>query len=180
MRRGNRLPLLLCAALFLFLLLASQRTFTSQTNTSQTNPPQTTTLPDLPSAADTLQYLRQTIDWYQHIRVEEQLATSAADVTFLDDNRRYAKDVLKVSFDFARAVAKLLSTKVVHDAGGDQPPDADSNSGLVRAAARADNDVRASEAEVASLQQKLQSAPANKRREIQSTLDEVESELNLN
>jgi small-conductance mechanosensitive channel len=175
MRRGNRLPLLLCAAFFLLLLLPSQRTFASQTTVSQT-----TTLPDLPSATDTLQYLRQTIDWYQHLRVEEPLATSAADVTFLDDDRRYAKEVLKVSFDFARAVAKLLSTKVVHEGGGDQPSDTDSNSGLVNAAARADNDVRASEAEVESLKQKLQAAPANKRREIQSTLDEVESELNLN
>src|SRR5262252_3626829 len=80
MRRGNRLPPLLCTALFLFLLLASQRTFTSQSNNSQTNSAQPntsqpTTLPDLPSATDTLQYLRQTIDWYQHLRVEEQLAT---------------------------------------------------------------------------------------------------------
>jgi small-conductance mechanosensitive channel len=171
MRRGNRLPPLLRTALFVLLLLASQRTSTSQT---------TTALPDLPSATDTLQYLRQAIDWYQHLRVEEQITTSAADVTFLEDDRRYAKEVLKFSFDFARAEAKLVAVKPVHDGGGDQPQDLDSNSGLVKAAAAADNDVRETEAEVESLKQKLQSAPANKRREIQSTVDEVQSELNLN
>ena len=157
--------------MLLLLFLLTGRSSISQTST---------TTPDLPDATETLQYLRQTIDWYQHLHVEEQLTTGSADAMFLEDDRQYAKQILKAGFEFAAAEAKLLSTKATPAPAADQPTDLESNSGLARAAVTADNDVRETEAEVESLKQKLQTAPANKRRELQSTIDEVQSELNLN
>src|SRR5262249_48363071 len=63
----------------------------------------------LPSAEDTLAYLNQAIDWYRHLSVEEEIAVDPADVRFFNDDRQVAKQVLQLSFDFARSNAKLLA-----------------------------------------------------------------------
>src|SRR5215475_5912232 len=64
-----------------------------------------------PSAQDTLAYLNQTIDWYRHLSVEEGVAVDSADIRFLNDDRQVAKQVLQLSFDFARSNAKLLTSR---------------------------------------------------------------------
>src|SRR5215510_2111133 len=65
----------------------------------------------LPTAQDTLGYLKNTIDWYRQSRVDEQFATNAADIIFIDNDRQLAKQILRLSFDFARAEAKLISSQ---------------------------------------------------------------------
>src|SRR5207248_3815198 len=132
----------------------------------------------LPSAQDTLAYLNQTIDWYRHLAVEEEIASEPADIRFLNDDRQVAKQVLQLSFDFARAEAKLLTTQTAHAAvnASDEPS---RNRGLSRAAAAAEAEVRDTQAELEGLKQKLQTAAGKNRRELQATIDEVQSELNL-
>src|SRR5262249_33598860 len=57
----------------------------------------------------TLKYLNQTIDWYRHVNLEDQLATDASDAMFLKDDRQVSKQILRLSFDFARAQAQLIA-----------------------------------------------------------------------
>src|SRR5262249_21624412 len=131
----------------------------------------------IPSAQDTLAYLNQTIDWYRHLSVEEGIAVDPADIRFLNDDRQVAKQVLQLSFDFARSNAKLLASQnapASENASNDSPR----NRGLSRAAASADADVREAQAELDSLRQKLETASDKNRRQLQSTIDEVQSELN--
>src|ERR1041385_4188574 len=36
---------------------------------------------------DILQYLRETVDWYRPLRLQEQIAIDSSDLTLLDDDR---------------------------------------------------------------------------------------------
>src|SRR5437016_621332 len=134
---------------------------------------------NLPNAQATLQYLKDTIDWYHGLRIEEQLATDPTDAMFLEDNRQLARQIVRLSFDFARAEAKLISNRAAPAEAAAQSPELARFSGLLKAATEADQEVKETEAEIESLKQKLQSAQGEKRRELQSTIDEVQSELNL-
>jgi small-conductance mechanosensitive channel len=135
--------------------------------------------PNLPDAQATLQYLRDAIDWYHNLHIEEQLATDPTDAMFLEDNRQLARQIVRLSFDFARAQAKLLSNRAMPAAAETQSPEVARYSGLSKAAAQADQEVKETETELESLKQKLQTAQGEKRRELQSTIDEVQAELNL-
>src|SRR5229473_2106647 len=64
---------------------------------------------NIPVAKDALQYLKETIDWYRHLRLQEQMATDPSDLTFLDDDRQIAKQIVQLSFDFARAEASRVA-----------------------------------------------------------------------
>ena len=133
---------------------------------------------NLPGAKEALQYVRDTIDWYRQLRIQEQVATDASDLTFLDDERPLGRQIVALSFDFARAQSKLIAQPASPE-GGDQAAEAAGYSGLAKATAAADQEVKDTEAEIESLKQKLQTAQGERRRELQSTIDEVQSELNL-
>jgi multidrug efflux pump subunit AcrA (membrane-fusion protein) len=132
----------------------------------------------VPSAEDTLAYLNQTIDWYRHLSVEEGVAGEPADIRFLNDDRQVAKQVLQLSFDFARSNAKLPASRnaPAPENASDEPR---RNRGLSRATASAEADVRRAQAELDTLKRKLQTASEKNRRRLQITIDEVQSELNL-
>jgi len=132
----------------------------------------------LPSAEDTLAYLNQAIDWYRHLSVEEEIAVDPADVRFFNDDRQVAKQVLQLSFDFARSNAKLLARQKAPapDNAADAPR---RNRGLSRAATSAEADVREAQTELGDLKRKLETASEKNRRKLQITIDEVQSELNL-
>jgi small-conductance mechanosensitive channel len=130
-------------------------------------------------AKDILQYLRETIDWYHHLRLQEQVATDSSDLTFLDDNRQLAKQIVQLSFDFARAESKLIARQPVTAQTSEQAPDSTAYSGLSKAAADADQEVRDTEAELESTKQKLRTAQGPQRQQLQSTVDELQSEITL-
>jgi small-conductance mechanosensitive channel len=129
------------------------------------------------TGTDPLPFLKQTVDWYQHLRVEEQLSTDSADVTFLEDERQIAKQILRLSFDFARAQAKFVASTSA-PATSDQP-ETGRYSGLTQRSAEADEEVRQTEAELESVKRKLQNASGQQQRVLQTTLDELQAELNL-
>ena len=132
----------------------------------------------LPSSEQTVNYLKQTIDWHQDIHEQEQLATTSSEVMLLNDGRQVIQQILQLSFDFAKANAKLL-TKQSAPSPTDQTAEGSGYSGLSRAAAAADAQVKETQTELDSLRQKIQTAEGQKRREMQSNIDEIESEYNL-
>src|SRR5919108_603464 len=98
--------------------------------------------PNLPDAQATLQYLRDTIDWYHGLHIEEQLATDPTDAMFLEDNRQLAKQIVRLSFDFARGQAKLLSNRAAPGPEETQSSEPARYSGLLKAATQADQEVK--------------------------------------
>ncbi|HEV2960705.1 MAG TPA: mechanosensitive ion channel domain-containing protein [Candidatus Angelobacter sp.] len=131
---------------------------------------------NLPTPQQVIDYLKQSIDWHHHLTVEEQLATDPSDVLFLEDDRQVAKQVLQLSFDFARAYAELVPSQPAQAATAAEPSKYQS---LLREAVAADANFRQVQGEVTELKAKLQTARGANRKKLQSTLDETQSEVDL-
>jgi hypothetical protein len=71
----------------------------------------------LPSNSEVIGYLLQSVNWYRHVYTERLVATEPADLMFLDDNQPIERQVVKLSFEFAKAEA-ILPTSAASLAGG--------------------------------------------------------------
>jgi len=136
---------------------------------------------DAPSAildsSAVIQFLSRTIAWYRETAMEQQLVTEPTDVTFLQDNRRVAKQVVQLAFDFARQQADAQAKqKRLSQAQNGVPSEYQS---LVQMAEKADQEVQETQAEIPPLQKKLESASPVKRAEIKTLIAETQSEVSL-
>jgi small-conductance mechanosensitive channel len=160
--------------LVLVLLLLSIA-FSSSAQQQPQPPPAVT---GMPNADQTLAYLRETIEWHELIHEEEQLTNTPEESAFLSDERQVAKEILQLSFTYASAAAKLLSRKPT-PSSTEETANVSGYSGLSKAAAQTDQVVRDTEAELEETKRKAETAQGQKQRQLQSTADELQSELNL-
>jgi small-conductance mechanosensitive channel len=123
-------------------------------------------------------FLNQTIEWYRQITVQQQLATEPSDVLFLNDNRQIADQVVRLSFDYARARAQALSNETPASTSS-QGGQTSQYQRLADAANKADQQVKTSQQEIDTQRQKLATATGKKRRELEALLAETQSELDL-
>lgn len=135
----------------------------------------------VPQAAQVMAFLNQSIDWYRHLSVEEQLADQPTDVLFVYNDRQTADQALALSFDFARADAQLLSTQdptvSQSSAGSGANPSQFQN--LSQLASKASDTVRQKQRELDILKQQLSAAKGKARATLQSRTDAAKSELGL-
>src|SRR5258707_14523250 len=54
-----------------------------------------------------IQFLSATISWYRQLPIEQKLATEPSDLTFVEENRRVAEQVVQLAFEYARGQAQL-------------------------------------------------------------------------
>ena len=160
--------------LVLVLLLLSIA-FSSSAQQQPQPPPGVT---GMPNADQTLAYLRDTIEWHELLHKEEQLANTPEETAFLSDERQVAKEILQLSFTYANAAAKLLSRQA-SPSTTQEKANVSGYSGLSKAAAQTDQVVRDTQAELEETKRKAESAQGQKLRQLQSTADELQSELNL-
>ena len=133
-----------------------------------------------PTPQDVLGFLNQTIVWYRQLTTQQQLVREPSDVMFLNDNRELADQVLRLSFDFARAQAKLLSVPDTSSQGQSAPGGVPSQYlSLVQAVAKSDERVKESQQELDSLRRRLDAGSGRQRRILESSIAEVQSELEL-
>ena len=130
--------------------------------------------PGLPAASDIIDYLNQTLDWHRQLVVEEELTSDPADTLFVSDSQQLDTQIVRKSFEFARAAAPLIGGTAV--AGSDQPNRYQS---LQRSQAAAEDEAKQTQAEADSVRAQLDRAPARKRAALQAQLDELESEIAL-
>jgi hypothetical protein len=73
------------------------------------------------SAAQVIQVLDQTIDWYRTLGLQQQTANEPSDLLILYDNRQTANRVMALAFEMARADADLLGKEptTTQDGGSD-------------------------------------------------------------
>ena len=138
-----------------------------------------TTAPTEPSSIEIIQFLGETIDWYRQTQQEQHLVTEPVDIGFAADNRRMAEQIVKLAFDFARQQEQQLAKQ-----SKGQPAAASTDTGsnyenLSRRAAKADQLVQQTQAEIDSLKQQLQTAPPSKRQHLEIQIAETLSELGL-
>lgn len=81
----------------------------------------------LPSNSAVIGYLLQSVNWYRHVYAERQLAQEPADLMFLDENQAIEREIVKLSFDFAKADATLQASAAfsTSDTTPSDPPPAD-------------------------------------------------------
>ena len=75
----------------------------------------------LPSEQQALTFIAKTIDWYRHLPTAQRIGTEPADLLFLEDNRAIAKDVVRLSFEFGKAVVAIRAPR--NPAAGGTAPD---------------------------------------------------------
>jgi len=125
---------------------------------------------------DVIAFLNQTITWQRHFATEQQIATEPADVIFLNDNRGLLNQIVKLSFDFARAEADLLASQ----ASAAQPTaTSDSSARMAELAAKAEAQLKNAQTELESLGRQLDKATGPKRRIVEAEIAEVQSEFDL-
>jgi hypothetical protein len=61
----------------------------------------------LPSSSEVIGYLLQSVNWYRHVYTERQVANEPADLVFLDDDQAIERQIVTLSFEFAKAEAML-------------------------------------------------------------------------
>jgi len=130
-------------------------------------------------AQSVISFLNQSIEWYRHLPVEQQLASEPGDVTFVNGDRELADQVIRLSFEFALAEADLQSRQ--RNQSSDQTDSSRQSRyrSLLELAAKADQKVKQSQDELRSLRQKLEIANSRDRKAIQSAIAETQSELEL-
>ena len=134
---------------------------------------------NLPSAVQTLQYLKQTIDWHQQFHETEQLANSVTEAEFLNDEHQLSKEILQLAFDFAKANAKLLA-KQTTPAPTDDSAQAGGFAALAKQAADAEKEAKDTQTELDETRRKLATAADGPGKiKLQSTVDELTAEVNL-
>ena len=121
-------------------------------------------------------FLNQSIVWYRDLTQQQQLATEPSDVLFFNDNRQIADQVVRLSFEYARARAQALAAEPNANAKSDN---ASQYQTLTTLAAKADQQYKETQKEVEDLRQQLSNASGAKRKKLQATLDETQSEVDL-
>jgi hypothetical protein len=81
----------------------------------------------LPSNSEVIGYLLQSGNWYRHVYTERQVANEPTDLVFLDDNQAIERQILKLSFEFAKADAMLETSATISHGRplSSEPPPAD-------------------------------------------------------
>lgn len=123
-------------------------------------------------------FLNQTLVWYRQLAAQEHLVSEPSDVLFVNDNRQVADQVVRLSFEFARARAAELagSESAVAPSAA---PGASQYQRISDVAAKADQQVKQTQQELDGLRQRLLKATGKQRRTLQATIAETESELGL-
>ena len=134
-----------------------------------------------PSALDqreVLEFLDKSVAWYQNRIVEQQIATSPGDFFFANDDRLVAGQILRLSFDFARASAPIAgknpSPAQNLASSGDSRRQA-----VLQSAAKLNDQYNKTRAELDGLRQKLETVPPRRRKAMEAQIAEVESELSV-
>jgi predicted secreted protein len=135
---------------------------------------------DLPSNQQVFAFLTQTIDWYRHSAIERQIATRPVDLVFLEDNRPIALQIVRLSFDFARAYAAMAATSPAVSQTQSTANASRSSPDLAQFLMWQNNAELASRQasqQIEDIRKKLLSARGADRRKLQAALDTAQSRV---
>jgi small-conductance mechanosensitive channel len=138
-------------------------------------------LPPVPppmTAAQVIQFLDQTVDWYRTLGIQQQAANEPSDVLILYDNRQTASKVMALAFDVARADAEMLGKEpaAAEDPGGDSGI---SSQALSQLRKKLDAQGASVQAELDAERRKMASASRKSKIEVQAKINELQGELDL-
>lgn len=166
---------ILCSSMLILslCLFAGLSVFVSAQDSGQNAPP-----PAL-DASRIMPFLDLSLTWYRQMNVVQQIASDPSEVTIVTDNRQLSTQIVRLSFDFARAEADAItsnqrSTPVQAQTGGTAEQLA-----MVKAENQVDQDVKNAESELKSLKQKLETATSRQRSLLESQIAQTQSDIEL-
>ncbi len=126
-----------------------------------------------------IQFLSHTISWYRELAIEQKNATEPSDLTFIQENRRVADQVVQLAFDYARNQAQIQARQP-----NAQPQRSQSESGgqsqrLVQALQQVEQQIQDTQAELQSVRDKVSRATPARRSPLQAQVAELQSEIGL-
>src|SRR5713226_7312596 len=135
----------------------------------------------LPSDAQVIGYLLQSVNWYRHVYTERQVASDPEDLVFLNDNQAIESQIVKLSFEFAKADAALAMTaSSAHDAATTSAAPSSVNlAHFVELKNRNDQVTQQTSADIGKLNEKIASARKADRKKLKAALDDAQSRLEL-
>jgi hypothetical protein len=133
----------------------------------------------LPSNSEVIGYLLQSVSWYRHAYTERQIANEPPDLIFLDDNQEIERQIVKLSFEFAKADAMLETGASSHGrSASSDPPPADL-AHFVELKNRNDQLRQRAIDEIASLDEKINRARGADRGKLKAAEEDAETRLHL-
>jgi hypothetical protein len=133
----------------------------------------------LPTNSEVIGYLLQSVNWYRHVYTERQVANEPADLIFLDDNQEIERQIVKLSFEFAKADAMLETGALSHGrTASSDPPPADL-AHFVELKNRNDQLRQRAIDEIASLDEKMNKATGADRRKSKAAEEEAQTRLHV-
>jgi hypothetical protein len=135
----------------------------------------------LPSDAQVIGYLLQSVNWYRHVYTERQIASDPGDLVFLNDNQAIESQIVKLSFEFAKADAILAKTATPpHDTPATLAAPASADlARFIRLKNRDDQLTQQTSEDIGKLNEKIASAREADRKTLKATLDDAQSRLEL-
>ena len=125
-----------------------------------------------------LDYLTQTIDWYQDF-TSQALSPDAAELVYFSEGRRTALEVLRLAFQYARGQVALAPAATPAPSGQPQPSRGLNAQVLQRMAQEAEAHVKLEQDELQTLLGQLASTQKADRPALEQHLAEARSELSL-
>lgn len=135
----------------------------------------------LPSDAQVIGYLLQSVTWYRRLYTERQVASDPGDLVFLNDNQVLESQIVKLSFEFAKADVALAKTAPSpHDAP--VTPAAPASADLahfIELKNRNDQLSQQTSEDIGKLNEKIAWARKADRKKLKAALDDAQSRLEL-
>jgi small-conductance mechanosensitive channel len=124
-----------------------------------------------------IDFLNKTVDWYQRGQAQEQVGTAPGDNFFLNSNRPVADQIVHLSFDFARARATMAENgpEAAAAKSGTEAP----YNRLSQESVQLDARAKQLQSELESLQKKKLTPSYSQRRNVDSAIARVQSQLAL-
>jgi hypothetical protein len=120
------------------------------------------------------------VNWYRHVYAEQQVANRPAGLLFLDDNRAIELQIVKLSFEFAKADATLESTHPSpHDGPTLSDPPTSDLAHFIELKNRNDQVTLEATQEVETLNKTIARAKNSERQELNAALQDAEGRLHL-
>jgi len=134
----------------------------------------------LPSDAQVIGYLLQSVNWYRHVYTERQVASDPGDLVFLNDNQALESQIVKLSFEFTKADAALAKTaNSPHDAPATLAAPASADlAHFIELKNRNDQLTQQTSEEIGKLNEKIASARKDDKK-LTAALDDTQSRLEL-
>lgn len=134
----------------------------------------------LPSKSEVIGYLLQSVSWYRHVYTERKVAHEPADLMFLDDNQAIERQIVQLSFEFAKADAQLEATSAFSQgsATASNSPSADL-AHFVELKKRNDELSQQAIQELHNLTKSVNRAKGSERRKLEAAEEDAQTRLQL-